>query len=172
MKRKIPEREAHDAREITFPSETGDSPSKDPVIIKAIVTNMEVNKIYMDCGSACEVVYDHCLKNLSPTIKSKRVESKMPLIGFSGERSWPLGEIPLEVTLGSGRLARTEILNFVIVRSKSPYNMIFGLTAMQKMGIVVSTVHAIVKFQTANGIGIVFSSYHEERYKKAHKDKG
>ena len=93
----------------------------------------------------------------------------MPLIGFSGERSWPLGEIPLEVTLGSGRLARTEILNFVIVRSKSPYNMIFGRTAMQKMGIVVSTVHATVKFQTANGIGTVFSSYHEEKYQEAHK---
>lgn len=40
------------------------------------------------------------------------------------------------------------------------------------MGIVVSTVHATVKFQTANGIGTVFSSYHEKKYKEAHKDKG
>ena len=95
----------------------------------------------------------------------------MPLVGFSGERSWPLGEIPLEVTLGSGKLARTEILQFVIVKSKSPYNMLIGRTAMQKMGIVVSTVHATVKFQTTNGVETIFSSYHEGKHQEAQKNK-
>ena len=100
---------------------------------------------------------------LKPSIRSKRVEPKMPLVGFSGERSWPLGEVPLEVTLGERKFVRTEVLNFVIVRSKSPYNMLIGRTAMQKMGIVVSTVHATVKFQTAHGVGTIFSSYNEGR---------
>ena len=98
LKRKVSERETYDAREITFPSETREFPSKDPVIIKVVVSNTEVNKVYMDCGSSCEVIYEHCFRKLSPIIKSKRVESRMPLVGFSGERSWPLGEIPLEVT--------------------------------------------------------------------------
>jgi hypothetical protein len=171
LKRKASEKETYDAGEITFPSDAGGFPSKDPVIIKVVVSNMEVNKVYMDCGSSCKVIYEHCFRKLSPTIRSKRVESRMPLVGFSGERSWPLGEIPLEVTLGSGKLARTEILKFLIVKSKSPYNMLIGRTAMQKMGIVVSTMHAIVKFQTANGVGTIFSSYHEGKHQEAQKNK-
>ena len=71
LKRKVSKREAYDAREITFPSEKGELPSKDPVIIKAVVSNTEINKVYMDCGSACEVIYEHCFRKLSPTIKSK-----------------------------------------------------------------------------------------------------
>jgi hypothetical protein len=172
LKRKASEREAYAEREITFPSEMGESPSKDPVIIKVVVSDTEVNKVYMDCGSSCEVIYEHCFRKLSPTIKSKKIESRMPLVGFSGERSWSLGEIPLEVTLGSGKLARMEILYFVIVKSKSPYNMLIRRTAMQKMGIVVSTVHATMKFQTANGVRTIFSSYREGKYQEAQKDKG
>lgn len=40
---------------------------------------------------------------------------------------------------------------------------------MQKMGIVVSTVHAAVKFQTANGVGTIFSNYREEKHQEAEK---
>lgn len=98
---------------------------------------------------------------LKPSIRAKQVNPKMPLVGFPCERLWPLGEIPLEVTLGEGRFARTETLNFVIVRSQSAYNMLIGRIAMQTMGIAVSTVHATVKFQTAHGIGTIFSSYDE-----------
>ena len=93
----------------------------------------------------------------------------MPLVGFSGERSWALGEIPLKVTLGKRKFARTEVLNFVIVKSKSPYNMLIGRTTMQKMGIVVSMMHATVKFQTANGVGTIFSSYNEGKHQEAQK---
>ncbi|GJU94746.1 reverse transcriptase domain-containing protein [Tanacetum coccineum] len=45
---------------------------------------------------------------------SFRVDSKTPLIGFSGEYSWPLGELPLEITIGEGLLIVTKTLNFVI----------------------------------------------------------
>ncbi|GKG51390.1 reverse transcriptase domain-containing protein, partial [Tanacetum coccineum] len=62
--------------------------------------------------------------------------SKVPLIGFSGEKSWSIGKIPLEITIGDDPLTRKETLNFVIVKSDSPYNMLLGRTAMQKMGIV------------------------------------
>lgn len=147
--------------EITFHSEMQRSPSKDPVVIKVVISNIKINKVYMDCGSSCEIIYEHCLMKLKPSIRAKQVKPKMPLVGFSGECLCPLGEITLEVTLEEGRFARTETLNFVIVRSQSPYNMLIGRTAMQTMGIVVSTVHATVKFQTTHGIGTIFSSYDE-----------
>ncbi|GJT76660.1 hypothetical protein Tco_1043385 [Tanacetum coccineum] len=63
-----------------------------------------------------------------------------------------------------------EVLNFVIVRSNSPHNLLLGRTAMQKMGIVVSTIHRAIKFYTPRGISTVFLTYEpkkiEEREKK------
>nr|GEY54160.1 reverse transcriptase domain-containing protein [Tanacetum cinerariifolium] len=52
---------------------------------------------------------------LMPSIRSLRVDSKIPLVGFLGEHSWPLGEVPLEVTMGKSPHTRTETLNFVII---------------------------------------------------------
>ncbi|GJU63979.1 reverse transcriptase domain-containing protein [Tanacetum coccineum] len=84
--------------------------------------------------------------------RSLRVDSKIPLVGFSDKHSWPLGEVPLEVTIGEIPYTRTKTLNFVIVRYNSPYNLLLKRTSIQKMGIVVSTIHAAVKFHTPCGI--------------------
>ncbi|GKD27994.1 hypothetical protein Tco_1234208, partial [Tanacetum coccineum] len=79
------------------------------------------------------------------------------------------GEIPLEIMIGDTPLARRETLNFFIVRSDSPYNMLLGRIAMQKMGIVVSTLNEAIKFQTAKGIRTVFSSYESDKIKEGMK---
>ncbi|GJU17059.1 reverse transcriptase domain-containing protein [Tanacetum coccineum] len=132
--------------EITFPPVT--RVSNAPVIIEAAVFRRKVGRVYMDSGSTCEVIYEHCFEKLNPTIKATRVNTKTPLVGFSGKRSWSVGEVPLEITIGEHPLSRTETLNFVIVKSDSPHNMLLGRTAMQKMGIVVSTIHGAIKFHT------------------------
>ncbi|GJY40516.1 putative reverse transcriptase domain-containing protein, partial [Tanacetum coccineum] len=87
-----------------------------------------------------------------------RVDLKTPLVGFSRERSWSVGEVPLEITIGDAPLSRTETLNFVIVRFDSSHNMLLGRTMMQRMGIEVSTIHGAIKFHTEKGIGTVFST--------------
>ena len=84
----------------------------------------------MDSGSLCEVIYEHCFMKLKSSIRASKVDSKVPLIKFLGEKSWSIGEIPLEITIGDAPLARKETLNFVIVNSKSPYNMLLGRTTM------------------------------------------
>ncbi|GJZ47905.1 hypothetical protein Tco_0601737 [Tanacetum coccineum] len=77
--------------------------------------------------------------NSSDLVIIKARISERQLVGFSGQHSWPLGEVPLEITIGDSPYARTEILNFVIVRSNSPHNLLLERTAMQRMGIVVKT---------------------------------
>nr|GEW36178.1 reverse transcriptase domain-containing protein [Tanacetum cinerariifolium] len=62
---------------------------------------------------------------------------------------------------------KKEGLNFVIIRSNSPHKLLLRRTTMQRMGIVVSTVHGAIKFHTPNGIGIVLSTY-----EPPDKDKG
>ncbi|GJS70479.1 hypothetical protein Tco_0703320 [Tanacetum coccineum] len=123
--------------EITFPP-LPNVGSSDPVIIKVYISGRQILRVY----------------------------SNTPLVGFSGEQSWPLGEIPLEVTIGEGPIAVTKTLTFVIVKSDSPHNLLLGRTAMQQMGIVVSTVHGAIKFHTPRGIGTIFSEYNSQKPKE------
>ncbi|GJY68653.1 hypothetical protein Tco_0471635 [Tanacetum coccineum] len=102
-------------------------------------------------------VNNACFEKLNPTIKATKVDLKTPLVGFSRERSWSVSEVSLEITIGDAPLSRTETINFIIVRSDSPHNMLLGRTAMQRMGIVVSTIHGAIKFHTEKGIGTVLS---------------
>ncbi|GKD56104.1 reverse transcriptase domain-containing protein, partial [Tanacetum coccineum] len=73
----------------------------------ARISGRQVNRVYMDNGSSCEVIYDHCFLRLKPSIRSLRVDSKTPLVGFFEEHSWPLGKVPLEITIG-GKPFNTE----------------------------------------------------------------
>ncbi|GJY46759.1 reverse transcriptase domain-containing protein [Tanacetum coccineum] len=139
--------------EITIPPVT--RVSNEPVIIEAAVFRRKVGRVYTDSGSTCEVIYEHCFEKLNPTIKATRVNTKTPLVGFSGKRSWSVGEVLLEITIGEHPLSRTETLNFVIVKSDSPHNMLLGRTTMYKMGIVVLTIHGAIKFHTKKGVEIV-----------------
>ncbi|GJT48349.1 reverse transcriptase domain-containing protein [Tanacetum coccineum] len=141
--------------EITFPPVT--RVSNAPVIIEVAVFGRKVGRVYMDSGSTCEVIYEHCFEKLNPTIKATRVNMKTSLVGFSGKCSWSVGEVPLEITIGEHPLSRTDSLNFVIVKSDSPHNMMLGRTAMQKIGIMVSTIRGAKKFHTKKGFGTVLS---------------
>ncbi|GKC92613.1 hypothetical protein Tco_1158055 [Tanacetum coccineum] len=145
--------------EITFPPVARVNTSSDPVIIKAKISGRQVNRVHMDIGSSCEVIYEHCFLKLKPSIKSLRVDSKVSLIGFSREHSSPIGEVPLEITKGDSPFSRTKTLNFVIIRPNSSHNLLLRRTAMQKIGIVVSTIHRAIKFYTPREIGIVLSTY-------------
>ncbi|GJS17711.1 reverse transcriptase domain-containing protein [Tanacetum coccineum] len=140
----------------------GKAPVETPILM--------VGRVYMDGGSSCEIIYESFFKKLNTTIKATKVGLKTPLVGFSGERSWSVGKVPLEITIGDSPLSRTETLNFVIVRSDSPHNMMLGRTAMQRMGIVVSTIHGAIKFHTEKEIRTVLSTYEaNEGTKRAKK---
>ncbi|GJV35727.1 hypothetical protein Tco_1408204, partial [Tanacetum coccineum] len=102
-RKRLVEGNNNEVGEITFPPLRNIS-SADPVIIKAYVSGRQVN----------------------------RVDSKIPLVGFSGEKSWALGEVTLEITIGEGPLITT------------------------KHSILLSWA---IKFYTPQGIGTVLSQY-------------
>ncbi|GJT04117.1 hypothetical protein Tco_0838579 [Tanacetum coccineum] len=103
------------------------------VIIRVRISERQVNRVYMDSGNSCEVIYEHCFLKLKPSIRSLRVDSKIPLVGFLGERSWPPGEFPVEVTVGETPHIRIETLNFVIIRSNSPNNLLLRRTQVPRV---------------------------------------
>ncbi|GJR25044.1 hypothetical protein Tco_0973571 [Tanacetum coccineum] len=71
--------------------------------------------------------------------------------------------------IGESPYTKTKTLNFVIVRSDSPHNLLIGRIGMQKMGIVVSRIHVTVKFHTPYGIGTVSSTYESNKVEKWQK---
>ncbi|GJS05041.1 hypothetical protein Tco_0321549 [Tanacetum coccineum] len=66
-------------------------------------------------------------------------------------------------------LTRKENLNFMIVKFDSPYNMLLGRKTMQKMEIMVSTIHGAIKFHTTRGIGTVFSTHESDKVREGIK---
>ncbi|XP_071736652.1 uncharacterized protein [Rutidosis leptorrhynchoides] len=148
---------------ISFPALDTITPSDEPVMVNGRIFKRNVHRVYLDSGSACDIMYEHCFDQLSPSIKARLSPPIVPLIGFSGERSWPIGEIDLDFTIGEPPLSRTETLDFVVVRSTSQHKILLGRVAMMKMGIIVSTVHQLVKFYTPEGIGTLASTYDREK---------
>ncbi|GJY91932.1 hypothetical protein Tco_0507714 [Tanacetum coccineum] len=86
------------------------------------------------------------------------VPATTPLIGFSKEIIWPIGQISLSVKIGDIEHSTSTRMNFVVVRSPSPYNGIIGRPRVRKIQAVPSTAHEMLKFLVPGGILILRSS--------------
>ncbi|GKD14409.1 hypothetical protein Tco_1198816, partial [Tanacetum coccineum] len=78
-----------------------------------------------------------------------------PLLGFSGE---PLGQISLMVSLGDGEHSTSTTMNFMVVKSPSPYNGIIGRWVLEKSKQFRPHAHAMLKFLVEGGIVMIRSN--------------
>ncbi|GJZ01406.1 hypothetical protein Tco_0519367 [Tanacetum coccineum] len=74
------------------------------------------------------------------------VPATTPLIGFSGETIWPLGQITLLVRISDEEHSTSAWMNFMVIRSLSPHNGIIDRLGIRKIRTVPSTAHGILKF--------------------------
>ncbi|XP_071728873.1 uncharacterized protein [Rutidosis leptorrhynchoides] len=86
-----------------------------------------------------DVIYEHCFLQLPKDVRDKVKPPLHPVVGFTGETTWPLGRININITLGDDHRSRTVQLTFVVVRSQSKYNVILGRTALQELSAIPST---------------------------------
>ena len=77
------------------------------------------------------------------------------LRGFSGERVLPLGSVQLVLTLGDPPCQTTTTMRFLIVDAPLAYNMLLGRPSLNAIRTVPSAYHMVIKFPTANGVGMV-----------------
>ncbi|GJS60994.1 reverse transcriptase domain-containing protein [Tanacetum coccineum] len=61
------------------------------------------------------------------------IPATTPLIGFSGEIIWPIGQILLPVKIRDAEHFTSTWMNFLVVRSPSPYNGIIGRPEVRKI---------------------------------------
>nr|GFA02927.1 reverse transcriptase domain-containing protein [Tanacetum cinerariifolium] len=129
-----------------------------PLIIEAEIGGHTIHRMYIDGGSSMEILYEHCFNRLRPDIKSQMIPATTSLTGFSGEITWPLGQLRLLVTIGDVTHSTKAWMNFMIVKSLSPYNGIIGRPGLKAIQAVPSTVHGMLKFPTEEGIVTIRST--------------
>ncbi|GJQ91327.1 reverse transcriptase domain-containing protein [Tanacetum coccineum] len=123
-----------------------------PVIIEAEIGGHFIHRIYVDGGSASEILYEHCFNRLRPEVENQMVPATAPLIGFSGEIIWPMGQILLPIKIGDAEHSTSSWMNYVVVRSPSSYNGIIGRLGVRKIQAILSTTHEMLKFSIQGGI--------------------
>ncbi|GJY01600.1 reverse transcriptase domain-containing protein [Tanacetum coccineum] len=144
--------------EILFPPLGEDEGTEGPMIIEAEIGGHCVHRMYVDGGSASEILYEHCFSRLRPKIKKQLIPATTPLIGFSGEIIWPIGKIQLLVKIGDEEHSASAWMNFMVVRSSSPYNGIIGRPGVRKLQAVPSTAHEMLKILVEGGVITLKSS--------------
>nr|GEU39730.1 hypothetical protein [Tanacetum cinerariifolium] len=129
-----------------------------PMIIEAEMGGHCVHCIYVDGGTSSKILYEHCFSKFCPEIKNQLIPANTPLVRFSGEIIWPLGQISLLVKIGDEEHLTFAWMNFMVVRSPSPYNGIIGRPGVRKIRAISSTMHGMIKFSVAGGIVTLQSS--------------
>nr|GFC07608.1 reverse transcriptase domain-containing protein [Tanacetum cinerariifolium] len=112
-----------------------------PLVIEAEVGRHTIHRMYIDGGSSMEILYERGFNRLRPDIRRQMVPATTSLTGFSGETTWPLGQLKLLVTIGDATHSTKAWMNFMIVESLLPYNGIIGRPGLKAIQAVPSTVH-------------------------------
>ncbi|GKD50328.1 hypothetical protein Tco_1279304 [Tanacetum coccineum] len=86
-----------------------------------------------------------------PEVKSQMVPTTTPLVGFSGEIIWLLRRTSLLVKIGDEKHSTSAWMNFMVVRSPSPYNEIIGRPGVRRIQAVLSIAHGMLKFPVTGG---------------------
>nr|GEU88876.1 reverse transcriptase domain-containing protein [Tanacetum cinerariifolium] len=99
---------------------------------------------------------------LRPEIRSQMVPATTSLTSFSGKTIWPLGQLRLLVIIGNTNHCTRAWMNFMIVRSLSPYNGIIGWPGIRAIQAVPSIVHGMLKFPEVAIRGTLSNKGHTE----------
>ncbi|XP_058211683.1 uncharacterized protein LOC131323859 [Rhododendron vialii] len=121
-------------------------PHTDALVVTVAIDKPTVQRVLIDQGSSADIMFYSTFRSLGLSPAQLRTAST-PLVNFTGAPVWPLDLITLLVRAGS----RVLEIEFVVVASPSPYNVILGRTWLHEMKVVASTFHQVVKFVGWNG---------------------
>ncbi|KAI0529015.1 hypothetical protein KFK09_001560 [Dendrobium nobile] len=111
-------------------------------------------RILVDNGSSVDVLFYSTFINIGLT-REKLQPAVGPLYGFDNRPVGAEGIISLPVILGEFPRKSTHFIQFIVVKSESTYNAIFGRPFQSVFGIVASIPHLKLKFYTQTGVSVV-----------------
>lgn len=145
-------------QQVCFPIVKGGPSATKAIIVTAIFDHYRTTRAFMDTGGNSDIMYGQCFDLLDEEDKQRLRPINSPIMGFSNEIVTPLGEISFPLTLGAQGRSRTEEVTFLVIPSKSKYDIILGRDSMASYNMVTSTVHSAIGFPTPNGVAIVWAN--------------
>ena len=126
----------------------------DPLVIRVVIANKKIHRVLVDNGSSPDIIFASAFDKLG--IGREKLEPvNTYLCGFSGERVLPLGSIQLVLTFGDPPFQATTKVRFLIVDAPSAYNMLLDRPSLNTLRAIPYAYHMVIKFPTANGVGMV-----------------
>nr|GEU88604.1 reverse transcriptase domain-containing protein [Tanacetum cinerariifolium] len=135
---------------ISFPPLGKEDGTEGLMIIKVEIRGHFVHRMYVDGGSSLKILYEHCFNIFRHEVRSQMILATTPLVGFSEEIIWPLGQISFLVKIGNEEHSTSAWMNFMIVRSPSQYNRIIGRLGVRKIQALPFTAYGMLKFPVAD----------------------
>ncbi|KAK3004460.1 hypothetical protein RJ639_019271 [Escallonia herrerae] len=128
------------------------TPQDDLLVITIKAGNFEVKRVLVNNGSYAEILFYDAFKKMNiPTDRLRKMDT--PMYGFSNHPVVFEGIIALSVMIGTPPTQANLMLDFVVVKVPSAYNVILGRPALNQLQAMVSTYHLKMKFPTEDGIG-------------------
>ncbi|XP_021856319.1 uncharacterized protein [Spinacia oleracea] len=124
---------------------------------------MRVKRILIDTGSSSDIMSMECLSRLAHDLKT--IESiHYPIIGFGGSIIHPVGVINLSVRIGGRKDGRKMVVDFLIVKDLTAYNVILGRPTLNKIKAIVVTHLMLLKYVCDDGaIGTIHGDQQQAR---------
>lgn len=125
-------------------------PHEDALVIKAIITSKEFNRILVDSGSSVDILFNLILDEMGITYV--RVEhTSIFLKGFGGGKLTHFGVVELPMTIGARLFEKTRMLDFVVVEEDRLYQMIFSRPFLRVSKVVIGNHYLALKYRV-NGM--------------------
>ena len=120
-------------------------PHDNPLVIMLMIEGFNTRRVLVDNRSSADIIYLSAFQQLK--VDPKRLHPfESPLISFSGDKVYPRGIVTLMVMVGSYPLQVTNKHNFLIVDSRSSYNVIIERPTLNRWRAATSMYCLKVKF--------------------------
>ncbi|XP_059663536.1 uncharacterized protein LOC132309226 [Cornus florida] len=127
-------------------------PHDDPLVVNMMIANYNTQRILVDNESSADIIFLDAFSKMKIG-KEKLRPTRSPLVGFTGDKVYPLGAVILPVTAGTSLKQVTVMVNFLVVDCPSAYNVILGRATLNSMRAITSTYHLLMCFPTEHGVG-------------------
>lgn len=130
------------------------------LLTEVITNNYLVKKVYIDVGSSVDVMYCWTFQRMG--LKDKQLTRVQTLlVEFEGHVVYPKRMITLMTTIGKFSKSQTIHVNFTVVKTDTPCNMLLGRPTPNVLRAIFSIYHLSLKFPTPNGVAKITSNVRE-----------
>ncbi|XP_010693164.1 uncharacterized protein LOC104906147 [Beta vulgaris subsp. vulgaris] len=126
------------------------TPHEDPLVVEMKIANLRVGRVLIDSGSSVDIITMDCLRKLKYEEKDL-IPIDQPLVGFGGQSVHPLGSVKLPTRLGEKKAGRNVIVDYLVVDTCLPYNVIIGRPTLNKVKAAISTYQLLLQFKGDDG---------------------